>query len=156
MQRCTLLTINEADLSVQEHTAWIVLYNMGYYGNTSVVLCSYSSIFYFIFQVLFVNIFKLAYRLKTFVKDFFTTILFNMVVTATICFSWYFTYEKTVTVSQANKGEMKIFHVHLLLFLHRWHHIIPVSFAWYIKGVWAEPFSSGFAHAKWHMQNFDQ
>lgn len=111
------LIVNEDDLSVQEHTAWIVLYNIGYYSNTSVVLGSYSSTSYFIFQVLFVNIFKLAYRLKTFVKDFLTSILFNMVVMATIYFSWYFTYEKTVAVSQANKEERKMF-IYFYFYIH--------------------------------------
>lgn len=53
--------------------------------------------------MLSVNIFKLAYRLRTFVKDFFTSILFNRVVMATVYFSWYFTYEKTVPVPQANE-----------------------------------------------------
>lgn len=81
------LPVNEGDLSVREHPARIVVYNIGYYSNISVVLVSYSNISYFIFQVFFVNIFKLAYRLKTLVKDFFTSILFNMVVMATACFS---------------------------------------------------------------------
>lgn len=93
------LAVNEDDLSVQEHTVWIGLSSLGYYSNTSVVLGSYSSISYFIFQVAFVNIFKLAYLSKTFVKDFFILILFNVVVMATGYFSWYFTYEDSVCVS---------------------------------------------------------
>lgn len=102
------LAVNEDDLSVQEHAAWIVLHNSGYYSNTSVVLGSYSTISYFIFRGLFVNILKLAYHLKTLMEEFFTTVLFNVVVMATIRFSWYFTYEKAMAVYQVNK-ERKMF-----------------------------------------------
>lgn len=103
------LNFNEDDLCVQEHTAWAVHHNIGYYSNTSVVLGSYSTISYFIFQGLFVNTFKLAYHLKTLARDFFTTILFNIVVMATIYFTWNFTCEKTVALSQANKEWKKKF-----------------------------------------------
>lgn len=59
--------------------------------------------------MLSVNIFKLAYHLKTFVKDFFTSILFNMVVMATIYFSCYFTYEKILPVLPGNEGKIICF-----------------------------------------------
>lgn len=72
--------------------------------------------------MLSVKIFKLAYHLKTFVKDIFTSILFNMVVMATIYFSCYFIYENIVLVPPANEGKNN-----LLLFLHMWHHISTVS-----------------------------
>lgn len=72
--------------------------------------------------MLSVQIFKLAYHLKTFVKDFFTSILFNMVVMATIYFSCCFTYEKIVPVLLANDGKNN-----LLLFLYMWHPITTVN-----------------------------
>lgn len=66
--------------------------------------------------MLSVKIFKLAYHLKTFVKDFFTSILFKMVVMATIYSSCY---ETIVPVPLANEGKNN-----LLLFLHMW---LPIT-----------------------------
>lgn len=117
---------------------------MGYYSNTSVLLCSYPSISYFSNAPCEIFFFKLAYHLKTFVKDVFTSILFNVVVMATIYFSCCFTYAEIAPVPLANEGKNNLF-----LFLHMWHPITTVNGAGRIKRIWAVLFSSWTLNLDW-------
>lgn len=128
-------TVNEEDLSVQEFTAWT-----GCYSNTSVILGSYSSISYFIFQVLFVSIFELSYHLETFVKDLFTSILFNMSCYGNNVFLLIFRlWRDSGCISSKQRGKKN---VHLFVFLQTCHYKTTKRLAWRIKRAWAVPFSS--------------